>query len=169
MSDNYYDDDNDQKDGPKALRDLVEKLQKELKAEKAAREASDAEKATLSAQVKKSSLASLLKAAGVPEKFAARADKDGAEATEDGVKAWIDENKDFYNFGPATPVVEVQEPDGEPNVSPEMRDALAASRALDSAGVTPSDVNITDRIQSISATTEEQLLQELRALGVQIG
>jgi hypothetical protein len=169
MSDNYYDDDNDQKDGPKALRDLVEKLQKELKAEKAAREASDAEKATLSAQVKKSSLASLLKAAGVPEKFAARADKDGAEATEDGVKAWIDENKDFYNFGPATPVVEVQEPDGEPNVSPEMRDALAASRALDSAGVTPSDVNITDRIQSISATTEEQLLEEMRALGVQIG
>jgi hypothetical protein len=50
-----------------------------------------------------------------------------------------------------------------------MRDALAASRALDSAGVTPSDVNITDRIQSISATTEEQLLEEMRALGVQIG
>jgi hypothetical protein len=169
MSDNYYDDDNDQKDGPKALRDLVDKLQKQVKDQEKALEAERAEKATLSAQVKKSSLASLLKAAGVPEKFAARADKDGAEATEDGVKAWIDENKDFYNFGPATPVVEVQEPDGEPNVSPEMRDALAASRALDSAGVTPSDVNITDRIQSISATTEEQLLEEMRALGVQIG
>lgn len=169
MSDNYdYDD--DQSNGPKALRDLVEKLQKQVKDQEKALEAERAEKATLSAQVKKSSLASLLKAAGVPEKFAARADKDGAEATEDGVKAWIDENKDFYNFGPATPVVEVAEPDGEPNVSPEMAAALNASRALDSSGVTPSDVNIADRIQSISDNvTEEQLLQELRALGVQIG
>jgi hypothetical protein len=171
MSDTYTDDFDydDEHNGPAPAREHAKKLAKQLADLQKQLDATKAENATLSGQVKKSSLASLLKAAGVPEKFAARADKDGAEATEDGVKAWIDENKDFYNFGPATPVVEVQEPDGEPNVSPEMRDALAASRALDSAGVTPSDVNITDRIQSISATTEEQLLEEMRALGVQIG
>lgn len=169
MSDNYYDDDNDRDNGPKALRELVEKLQKQVKDHEKALETERAEKATLAAQVKKSSLAELLKAAGVPEKFAARADKDGAEATEDGVKAWIEENKDFYNFSAAKPA-EVVEPDGQENVSDELRQAIKASQALDSSGVTPSEVNITDRIQSISTNiTEAQLLEELKALGVQIG
>jgi hypothetical protein len=168
MSDYDYDD-NDQSNGPKALRELVEKLQKELKEQGKTLEAERAEKATLSAQVKKSSLASLLKAAGVPEKFAARADKDGADASEDGVKAWIEENKDFYNFGVATAPVVVADPDGAPNVSAELEQALRASQSLDASGVTPSEVNVTERIQSIPDNiSEADLLKQLADLGVGI-
>lgn len=169
-NDDYDTDDQNESNGPKALRELVDKLKKQVKDQEKALEAERAEKATLSAQVKKSSLASLLKAAGVPEKFAARADKDGAEATEDGVKAWIEENKDFYNFGEPK-AAEVVEPDGQDNVSPELAAAVAASQALDASGVTPSDVNIVSKLQSISTDnkTEEQVLAEIQALGVGIG
>lgn len=169
MSDTYYDDDTND-NGPKALRDLVEKLQKELKDQKKAFEALETEKATLSAQVKKSSLASLLKAAGVPEKFAARADKDGAEATEDGVKAWIEENKDFYNFGAVAPVEDAKpaEPEGQENVSPELRAAVQASQALDASGVTPSDVNVIDKLQSIDPSSYGSF-EELQAAIAQAG
>lgn len=170
-NDDYDTDDQNESGGPKALRDLVDKLKKQVKEQEKALEAERAEKAALSAQVKKSSLASLLKAAGVPEKFAARADKDGAEATEDGVKAWIEENKDFYNFGEVKPAAEVAEPDGQDNVSPELAAAVAASQALDASGVTPSDVNIVSKLQSISTDnkTEEQVLAEIQALGVGLG
>lgn len=169
-NDDYDTDDQNESGGPKALRDLVDKLKRQVKEQEKALEAERAEKATLSAQVKKSSLASLLKAAGVPEKFAARADKDGAEATEDGVKAWIEENKDFYNFGEVKPA-DAQEPDGQDNVSPELAAALTASQALDASGVTPSDVNIVSKLQSISTDnkTEEQVLAEIQALGVGLG
>jgi len=168
MSDFDYDD-NDQSNGPKALRELVEKLQKQVKDHEKALEAERAEKATLSAQVKKSSLAGLLKAAGVPEKFAARADKDGADATEDGVKAWIEENKDFYNFGAAPAPVVVADPDGAPNVSAELEQALRASQSLDASGVTPSEVQVTDRIKSIPLNiSEAELLKQFEDLGVGI-
>lgn len=172
MSDNYNDDYSDDSNGPKALRELVDKLQKQVKDQEKALEAEKAEKATLSAQVKKSSLATLLKAAGVPEKFAARADKDGAEATEDGVKAWIDENKDFYNFGEPKAPAAVEEPDGQANVSPELAAAIAASQALDASGVTPSGVNVLEKIQSMDTdprrVSEDQLRKQLADLGVTV-
>lgn len=168
MSDYDYD---DQNDGPKALRELVDKLQKQLKDQEKALEAEKAEKATLSAQVKKASLADLLKKAGVDPKFAARADKDGADATEDGVKAWIEENKDFYNFAPAK-ADEAQEPSGDPNVSPEMAAAIHASQSLDASGVTPSEVNLLEKIQSLDTdprkVSEAQLRQNLAALGIKV-
>ena len=170
MSDNYYDDE-DQSNGPKALRELVDKLQKQVKEQEKALEAEKAEKATLSAQVKKASLADLLKKAGVDPKFATRADKDGADATEDGVKAWIEENKDFYNFGAVKPA-EAQEPAGEPNISPEMAAAITASQSLDSSGVAPSEVNVLEKIQSMDTNprrvTEQQLQDQLKALGVMV-
>jgi hypothetical protein len=169
VSDYDYD---DQNDGPKALRELVDKLQKQLKDQEKALEAEKAEKATLSAQVKKASLADLLKKAGVDPKFAARADKDGADATEEGVKAWIEENKDFYNFGPAKPAEEAQEPSGEPNVSAEMAAAIQASQSLDASGVTPSEVNVLEKIQSLDTNprkvSEAQLRENLAALGIKV-
>lgn len=169
MSD--YDDDYGQNDGPKALRDLVEKLQKQVKDLEKGLDAEKAEKATLAAQVKKSSLADLLKAAGIDPKFAARADKDGAEPTADGVKAWVEENKDFYNFAAAKPaetVAEQAEPDGEPNIPAGLAAGVRADQVLSESGVAPSDVDITSRIRSISANTEDALLAELAAAGVVI-
>lgn len=169
MSDYDYD---DQNDGPKALRELVDKLQKQLKEQEKALEAEKAEKATLSAQVKKASLAELLKKAGVDPRFAARADKDGADATEDGVKAWIEENKDFYNFGAVKAAEATQEPSGEPNVSPELAAAIAASQSLDASGVTPSEVNVLEKIQSMNTdprkVSEAQLQEQLAALGIKV-
>jgi len=170
----YNDDYDDQSNGPKALRELVEKLQKQVKDQEKALEAEKAEKAELSAKVKKSSLADLLKQAGVDPKFAARADRDGADASADGVKAWIEENKDFYNFGAAKPaetVVEPVEQDGEPNVSAELSAALRASQALSESGVAPGEVDITQKIQSIPAgrrQSEAELLAELRSVGVDV-
>ena len=171
MSD-YNDDYDDQSNGPKALRELVEKLQKQVKDQEKALEAEKAEKAELSAKVKKSSLADLLKQAGVDPKFAARADKDGADATEDGVKAWIEENKDFYNFGGTKPAeVEVVEKDGAPNVSPDLEAGVRASQALSESGIAPGEVDILQKIQSIptEGISEDQFLAQLKSLGMEVG
>jgi hypothetical protein len=169
----YYEDDNDHEDGgPADLRAALKKAKAQAAAaEKRAAEL-EAEKATLSAQVKKSSLADLLKQAGVDPKFAARADKDGADASEDGVKAWIEENKDFYNFGGTKPAeVEVVEKDGAPNVSPDLEAGVRASQALSESGIAPGEVDILQKIQSIptEGISEDQFLAQLKSLGMEVG
>jgi hypothetical protein len=171
MSDTYTDDFDydDEHNGPAPAREHAKKLAKQLADLQKQLEATKAENATLSGQVKKSSLASLLKAAGVPEKFAARADKDGADATEDGVKAWIEENKDFYNFGEVKPAETAEAPDGEPNVSPELAAAVRAGQNLDASGVTPSEVSVQQKLQSIDPSkfsTREELNAAIEAAGI---
>jgi hypothetical protein len=175
VSDNYDNDFDydDERKGPAPSREQAKKLQKQLDELRKQLDAEKAEKTELAAKVKKSSLADLLKQAGVDPKFAARADKDGADATEDGVKAWIDENKDFYNFGAAKPaetVVEQVEQDGEPNVSAGLEAAVRASQALSESGVAPSEIDIIQKIQSVptEGLSEGDFLARLGALGVGI-
>lgn len=171
MSDNYDNDFDydDERNGPAPSREQAKKLAKQLADLQKRLDGLAEENTTLKGQVKKSSLADLLKQAGVDPKFAARADKDGADATTDGVKAWIEENKDFYNFGPAKPAAEaVAEPDGVPNISAGLEAGVRADQALSESGVAPSDVNIESKIQSIAANSEEALLAELAAAGVTI-
>lgn len=171
MSDNYDEFENDDEDNsPAGLRAALKKAQ--AAAKKAAADLADERAAREAAEkrVKKVDLADLLKKAGVPEKFAARAEKDGAEATADGVKAWIEENQDFYNFGASKDATQEQsERDGKPNVGAELDAAIRQSQNLDTSGVTPSEVDMTTRIQSITARTEAELLRELAAAGVNVG
>lgn len=170
MSDYEFDD--DMNDGPKALRDAYDKLKKQLADEQKAKAALEAERDTLRGQVKKSSLAELLVKHGIDAKFAARADRDGAEATEEGVKAWIDENRDFYNFNASKPEEPAGdgEPDGEPTIPDGMEEGVRAGQALDASGVAPSEVQITQKLQSIDPKNyknSEEFLAALAATGVQ--
>lgn len=145
----------------KPLREHARNLEKQLRAALKTVQDKDTELQTLGAQVKKSSLADLLKAQGIDPKFAARADRDGAEATEDGVKAWVEENKDFYNFTPAAasepPTGEKQEadPPGQPNVDPTWQAAVQQAQALDSTATSPSDVTVMQKLQNIDPSTFE--------------
>lgn len=172
MSDFDYDDYDE--NGPKALRDHAKKLEKQLADAQKANEALQAQVTDLSGQVKKSSLADLLKSAGVDPKFAPRADRDGADATKEGVEKWIAENKDFYNFGQPKeqePKADEQEPAGEPNIPEGMEDAVRASQSLDASGVSPSEVDVMQKLQSIDPSklgSMEELSAALAAAGVQL-
>ena len=172
---------------PAGLRKALQKAQREAKKAREELAAEREARATAEKAVKKSTLADLLKDAGIDPKFAARADRDGAEATADGVKAWVEENKDFYNFG-AKKVAEEREteqaqetetagdetPQAEipEGLSPELVEALTASQQLDASGVTPSEVGVLQRLSSIKADPHkksyEDLVAELAALGAPI-
>lgn len=123
MADNQYSDvfDNDsdeqqtqQADGPKALRDALEKANRERKelAEKVAK-FEEAQKAQ--------TLANKIAAAGLPEGAAKFAARDIQDVTDEAVAAWVEENKPLFGG-----VVEnaTQEPDvssaavGAPSIDP---------------------------------------------------
>jgi autotransporter translocation and assembly factor TamB len=183
MSDNDYDFE-DFEDGtdtsPAGLRAALKKAKAEAK--KANDRAEAAEKAAAEATkvAKKSTLADLLKDAGIDPKFAARADRDGAEATAEGVKAWVEENKDFYTF--TAPKADEGEKDAQQaqedqgdapaadSLPPELVAAIQASQQLDASGVSPSEVGVLQRIASVSndpsKVSWDQMLAELKAAGV---
>lgn len=170
MSDYEYDDENN--DGPKALRDHVKKLEKQLADAVKAKEELEAEKSQLAAQVKKSSLADLLKEAGIDPKFAARADRDGVEPTAESVKSWFEENREIYNFG--TPTTEATVTDGEPEggeptIPDGVEAGVRAGQGLDAAGVAPGEVSVMSKLQSIDPTkfsTREELQAAIAAAGI---
>lgn len=173
MSDYEYDDENTE--GPKALREHAKKLEKQLAESLKANEALQGQVTDLTVAVKKSSLTDLLKQAGVDPKFVVKADRDGVDATEDGVKAWIEENRDFYNFGkPAEKdgaVGEETEPTGEPTIPEGMEEGVRAGQGLDASGVSPSEVSVMSKLQSIDPSklgSREELNAALAAAGVQL-
>ena len=171
---------------PAGLRRALKKAQAEAKKATEALAAEREARATAEKAVKKSTLADLLKDAGIDPKFAARADRDGAEATADGVKAWVEENKDFYNFGAKKAAEEKETEQAQESeaaddesqaeipegLSPELVEALTASQQLDASGVTPSEVGVLQRLSSIKADPHkksyEDLVAELAALGAPI-
>lgn len=182
MSD-YDNDFEDFEDGtdtsPAGLRAALKKAKREAAAEKKRADEAEAKFAEASKTVKKSTLADLLKDAGIDPKFAARADRDGAEATADGVKAWIEENKDFYTF--TAPKADEGEKDAQQeqqdqgdaqasNLPPELVAAIQASQQLDASGVSPSEVGVLQRIASVSddpgKVSWDQMLADLKAAGV---
>jgi len=174
MSD-YYDDDETQ-NGPKALRELVEKQSKELKklqddlaAEREAR--TKAEQA-----VKSTSLSTILRDKGVKPGLAKWLEKDEVEASPEAVDAWLKENGEFFNVKPAEPEKaepQADEPQGESNVSPELEQALRAAQGLDASGVSPSEVDVIKKVMSVSddpakAGSYEDLVAALAGTGVDL-
>lgn len=171
MSD--YDEFDNDENGPKALRDHVKNLEKQLAAANEEKDDLMAQVTDLSGRVKKASLADLLKEKGIDPKFASRADRDGAEPTAEGVEAWIEENRDFYNFGTsakADPEGEPSgEPEGEPTIPDGMDEGVRAGQALDASGVAPSEVTQLSKLQSIDPTkfnSRAELEAAIAAAGV---
>lgn len=164
---------------PAGLRKALAKAKREAAAEKKRADDAEAKAAEATKAVKKSTLADLLKDAGIDPKFAARADRDGAEATADGVKAWVEENKDFYQFtapkaaeGEQSEEQEQQdqgEAQSDSGLAPELVQAIQASQQLDASGVSPSEVGVLQRIQSISSDPNkvswDQMIADLKAAG----
>ena len=173
MSDNYDEYDDFEDNSPAGLRKALKKAQDALKAEKKAREDAEAKAAAAEGLAKKASISDLLRAQGIDPKFARLADRDGAEATEEGVKAWVEENKDFYNFGaPKRESVQQDGADEEPEEDSEYEAAIRASQSLDAQGVSPSEVDITKKIQGIDLSKvsgRDELLQKLQELGAPLG
>jgi hypothetical protein len=176
VSDNYDEFDDMDDNGPAGLREALKKAKAALKARDKEVEDLKSATATLQAQVKKSTLADLLKSAGIDPKFAARADRDGAEPTEEGVKSWVEENKDFYNFGqPAAAEKPAETPapaDGQPSIPDGMEQAIRQAQGIDSSSITPSEVDIVQKLASVNTnprqTSEDQLKEQLRALGIDL-
>ena len=177
MSDNYDEFDDFEENGPAGLRKALKKVQAELAAEKAAlKRAEEAEVKAAAAEglAKKASISDLLRAQGIDPKFARLADRDGAEATEEGVKAWVEENKDFYNFG-APKQGSVQQDDANDegsDVDPDYEAQIRAAQSLDAQGVSHSEVGIDKKLQGIDLskiTDRNELLQKLAELGAPLG
>ena len=104
----YDDDDDFDSTGPKALRDQLAKIKKDLAdAQKELTKANE-EKADLQTKVKSSTLRDALSDQGIDPKYARLAERDGAEPTPEGIKAWVKENEDVYAF--------LQKPDRAPEV-----------------------------------------------------
>lgn len=141
LNDDEFNFDDDQTQGPKALREQVKKLAKQLETLTGELEAERKEKAELAGQVKSVSLRDALSAAGVDAKFLKVAEKDGVEPTEEAVKKWVKENEDIYSFKPVEAKPQQGEPDGEEEqefeddeTDEELRAAIEAGQATESAG-----------------------------------
>jgi hypothetical protein len=89
--DNEYDDDFDQNDGPKALREA-------LKAEKAARKEAEKKLAELSQRDRQRTVADVLKSQGVKPALARFVLADLEEVDEKSVSKWVEENADLFGI-----------------------------------------------------------------------
>jgi hypothetical protein len=184
-----YDEFDEQANGPKALRDALDKANKEKAAlAKQVQEALD-KVAQFEKQHKAQSLSDLLKAKGVDPKYAKWADKDDVEPSESAIDAWLEDNKELI------PVASVE--DSQPNppanenansgdqgdpfagLPDEVRTALSAmqsSQQLESnaSSVAPFDPRAEDAVEkslgaiAANAQSEADLLKALSALGAPI-
>ena len=171
-----FDYDYDESNTPKALRDHAKNLEKQLA--DLQKKFDDAEKARQAAEkvAKSQSLTSLLRDKGIKPALAKWLEKDEVEATPEAVDAWLKENGEFFNVKPsepeAKPSAEDTEPQGQPNIPEGMEAAIRASQNLDASGLSPSEVDAVTKIRSVdtdpSRVTEEQLREQLRALGVDV-
>ena len=174
VSDNYDEFEDFEDNSPAGLRKALAKAKAEAKAALKRAEEAEAKAKTAEAQAKKASISDLLRDQGIDPKFARLADRDGAEATEEGVKAWVEENKDFYNFG--APKREVQQHDAEDesadDVDADYEAQIRAAQSLDAQGVNPSEVAVERKIQGVDLNkigSRDELLQKLAELGAPLG
>lgn len=180
MSENLWDGYNTDDDEPTAgdLRSLVKKLQKQLKAKDDELAERDSKIGELTKTVKATSLRDLLTDAKIDPKFARLAERDGVEPTAEAVKAWVDENKDFYSFTPpagaeaqpsaADEVDEGQESEDE--VDPELTEAIAQGQSLEANGRPSGSSTVVTALEQAQANlgqfkTEAELDEFLRSLG----
>lgn len=190
MYDNEYDENQDAQSGPKALREALDKANKEKAAlAKQVQEALD-KVAEFEKRQKSQSLSDLLKAKGVDPKYAKWADKDDIEPSEDAIDAWLAENKDLIpavgesKESATNPPAEQSAPEGNQGdpfagMPDELRTALAAmqsSQQLESSSSTtiPVDPRAEGAVEkslaaiAANAQNEGDLLKALAALGAPI-
>lgn len=191
MSYDEYDHEQDNEtQGPKALRDALEKANKALADREKKLDEALARIGDFERKAKSENLSNLLKAKNVDPKYARWAEKDGIEPTEDAVAAWLKENEDLIPVSGTKPANEaaddhdtddVQEDQGDPfaDLPAEMQAALAAlgnSQALEAAAVPTPPVDERSeaaRLNAINAvgkaaSNEAELLAALAKLGAPV-
>lgn len=137
MSDNYWTDDSSEETPlVKKLRAEIEKRQKELNEAKE-------ENSKLTGQVRKQSVAEILKDLGVPGKISAFV-PEGLEPTKENVAKWVDDYKDVFNLtveAPAAQTKQVEETqEQEQGIDPATKAAWGRIQTADAAaGVTSPD------------------------------
>jgi hypothetical protein len=172
VSDYDYDEDGNE-NGPKALREHAKKLEKQLADLQKRFDEEQAARAAAEKAAKSQSLNSILRDKGVKPGLARWLEKDGVEATAEAVGAWLKENGEFFNVKATEPVEKAtneDEPAGEPSVSPETEAAIRASQGLDASGVSPSEVDVMQKLQSIDVSkfnSPEELQAAIAATGLQ--
>ena len=165
----YFDDDEQDQNGPKALRDALAKAKADLEQARKDLEAERATNAELSTKVKSISLRDTLSAAGVDPQYARFAERDGVEASEDAVKKWVEENKAVYAFL-APKATSATEDNEEPVdvIDPALEAGIAAGQQAE-AGARPSGTaTIIDTLNGTDLSqfkSEAEVDAYLRSLG----
>lgn len=137
-----YDEDetNEATGGPADLRKAHNALKKQVKELTEKYEAAQQENNSLRTKNASTDIAAILREKGVNPNLAARAVKDGAEPTAEGVEAWMAENDGVYNFAPPAPKAVEDDGDDEqvygeehkaPAVPHEVADAQARTSRLE--------------------------------------
>src|SRR4051812_3523685 len=112
----------DEENGPKALRSALKKMRDEVKA---LRE----ENATLKTSTRKTTVAAVLQAKGLPEKLAALYQGEPDEAA---ITAWADEYADVFGVKPAE-----AEPEPNEHTAPETQAQYQRMNQAQSTGTAP--------------------------------
>ena len=164
-----YDEDEQQNDGPPALREHAKKLERELKETKAKLEAEIQARTEAEKKAKAATLRDVLTDLKIDPKFARLAERDGVEPEASAVKAWVDENKDFYSFTPAKAAEaadeEEQEVESEDEVDPTYRNAVEAANRAGQQGAGMGSTSVIDQINDIDGETYEDMVAKIIALG----
>jgi hypothetical protein len=173
----YADEDDDQQSTGKGLRAQLEAA---LAADKARlKEIETLKKSNEELQKKllSTSLRDALADAKIDAKYARFAERDGVEATPDGVKKWIEENREVYSFlsrppeGQAAEVANV-EPEKRDVVDPQLVDAVTRARGIESSGTLSSSGDITAKLDGVGGQkfgSYAELTAALAAAGVPFG
>lgn len=124
-TDDFDFEDDEQLQGPKALRDALKKAQKALEAAAKRAEEAEARAAKAEKEAKSKSLADLFRDKGVDPRFVKWAEKDNLDATAEAVDGWLKENPEF------APAKKQQQPD-TPDGADEADEAGDEGNPLDS-------------------------------------
>lgn len=179
MSYDDYDDET-QNDGPKALRDLVDKLKRD-------NAKLTEENSKFAAKAKAADLATVFTKLSVPPKIQ-RWIKD-VDSTEEAVQKWLDENGEDFGYQPASAQTDsVQTPEGEQSTSVEapatavpsvlsLEDIATFERLQGLLNGSTGQTVLSDQVNTSVATVESKLgpdasfdevVSELRAQGIDI-
>ena len=175
----YEDDDEygtDEQSGPKGLRTKLASVEKEKAAlEKQLKELTESN-ATLTKQVKSTTLRQALTDAGVDPKYARFAERDEVEATPESVAKWVEESKDVYAFlaakPAATPTGDADDDSADDGPTDELDPAfveqILAGQQAETSGRPSGSSTIHDVLSGIDPSkfkTEQELDSFLRKLG----
>lgn len=160
MSYDYDDDTNE--DGPKALRDLVKKLQRDL-------EKVTEERNTFASKAKEADRAAVFTKLNIPPKIQ-RWMKD-VEGTEDAVKQWVAENGEDFNFTLGQAQTDsAKTPEGEQSTSTEAPAATAAQSVLSEEDIAAYERITAAMAQGVGQTvTSDQTSAAVQTVESQLG